>query len=226
MKPSLIITCEHAGNEVPDEYRYLFEGHENILASHRGWDPGALDIATFLAESLHCPLYSYTLTRLLIEPNRSIDSPQLFSEFSTGIPAQEKLAFIDEFYLSYRHEVESEIRTSGKPVVHISVHTFTPVLEGVKREVDIGILFDPGRWLETAFSQAWKNNLVRSLPDKTIRFNEPYKGIDDGFTTYLRTRFPDGDYAGIEIEINQRYAESDEFLSIQTALLRSLPADF
>ena len=41
----LLLTCEHGGNRIPPEYRALFRGATAALASHRGWDPGALALA-------------------------------------------------------------------------------------------------------------------------------------------------------------------------------------
>ena len=38
-----------------------------------------------------------------------------------------------------------------------------------------------------------------------VRFNYPYKGISDGFTKYLRTRFTGKQYIGIELEVNQKF---------------------
>ena len=46
----LLVTCEHGGNRVPKEYRRLFAGWEPVLASHRGYDPGALTLARELAD--------------------------------------------------------------------------------------------------------------------------------------------------------------------------------
>jgi predicted N-formylglutamate amidohydrolase len=225
MKPTVLITCEHAGNEVPEEYQSLFKDQHEVLQSHRGWDPGALDVASFLAEKLQCTIFSCEFTRLLIEPNRSIDSPQLFSEFSDKLPAGEKILLIDDIYLSYRHAVEKEIDKSSKPLIHISIHSFTPVLNDVVRDVDIGLLFDPARKFESVLCNVWRNNLVKSLPHKAIKFNEPYRGTDDGFTTYLRTKFSDVDYAGIEVEVNQKYVSENGLLKIQAALLETLPVD-
>jgi hypothetical protein len=47
-----------------------------------------------------------------------------------------------------------------------------------------------------------------------IEFNKPYLGIDDGLTTYLRTVYPDSHYAGIEIEINQKFVDTPELILI------------
>lgn len=223
MKPSIIITCEHAGNHIPREYTHLFRQAGNILDSHRGWDPGAFQIAEFMAEHLQCPLFSFHETRLLIEVNRSIENPELYSEFSTSLSHEEKLHLVEDFYLPYRKTVESEIRDANKPAIHLSIHTFTPELNGITRKTDIGLLFDPGRILESHFCELYGRNLSTILPSMDISFNEPYKGTDDGFTTYLRTRFFDEQYAGIEVEVNQKFVSGSQWSDIQTALLTALP---
>jgi predicted N-formylglutamate amidohydrolase len=223
MTPSFIITCEHAGNIVPDEYAAIFYGQDEILTSHRGWDPGALQVAEFLSERLQCALFTCSITRLLIETNRSLDSEQLFSEFSVKLNEKNKSDLLNDIYFSYRGEIEYEINSLPKPVIHLSSHSFTPVWNGQERMVDIGILFDPSRLFEKAFCEAWRNNLLKILPEKIILFNEPYQGTDDGFTTYLRTKNSDANYAGIEIEVNQKYADTNELVRIQAALINALP---
>lgn len=52
--------------------------------------------------------------------------------------------------------------------------------------------------------------------------NVPYNGADDGFTTYLREQFPADKYLGIEIEVNQKYAGTEEMSVIRSALSNSL----
>src|SRR5436305_13375521 len=42
LRYELLITCEHGGNAVPERYRGAFAGAARALASHRGYDPGAL----------------------------------------------------------------------------------------------------------------------------------------------------------------------------------------
>ncbi|MEO8932838.1 MAG: N-formylglutamate amidohydrolase, partial [Xanthomarina sp.] len=40
------------------------------------------------------------------------------------------------------------------------------------------------------------------------RFNYPYLGKADGFTSYLRKQFPKN-YLGIEIEVNQKFSKNN-----------------
>lgn len=204
---NIIITCEHAGNHVPGKYLQLFIEGEDVLNSHRGWDPGASVMAKYLSVTLNAPYFSCLFTRLLIEPNRSLDHPWLFSEYTTPLSQEEKEILINEFYLPHRRRVENKIRTvtrANKNTIHLSIHTFTPKLNGETRNFEIGLLYDPTREKESALCSSLKSALNNNLPDIHIRLNQPYKGTDDGLTTYLRNQFKPGLYAGIELEVNQR----------------------
>ena len=50
----------------------------------------------------------------------------------------------------------------------------------------------------------WKEALAASAAQLRVRRNYPYAGNGDGLTSYLRQRFADSDYIGIELEVNQR----------------------
>ena len=90
-------------------------------------------------------------------------------------------------------------------MVHLSSHSFTPELDGVVRTADIGLLYDPGRRGEALLCARWRAALGRRAPGLNVRRNYPYIGKADGFTTYLRRRFPANAYVGVEIEINQKH---------------------
>lgn len=200
------MTCEHAGNEIPHEYQPMFTGAGAVLASHRGWDPGAMGYAVRVATRLSAPLIATRVSRLLVEVNRSPDRAQVFSEFTRHADAQTREALMKEYYTPHRRSVEVFIRAlieSGHRVLHLGMHSFTDVLDGVERTVDIGLLFDPERACECAFIGQWRVALVHRSPSLRIRDNEPYLGTDDGLTTHLRTVFPCDDYAGIEVEVRQ-----------------------
>ena len=52
--------------------------------------------------------------------------------------------------------------------------------------------------------------VVLSAPALKVRRNYPYTGKSDGFTAYLRRRFPPAAYLGIELEINQKHVLAGE----------------
>ena len=204
---NVIITCEHAGKEIPENYRALFAGFQDVVNSHRGWDPGTLELAKSISAKLDAPLFVYPYTRLLVEPNRSEGHPKLFSEFSKILPKKVKEDLLKEFYHPYRNKIITEISKLIKqksPVLHLSIHSFTPVFDGKTRNIDIGILYDPGQKTEKFVAGILKKSLKRKSPGLKIRMNQPYKGKSDGFTTALRKRFDKKNYLGIEIEVNQK----------------------
>ncbi len=208
----LVLSCEHGGNKIPEEYKSLFINAEDALNSHRGLDFGSLDLFRCCKPTSDFSK-SNTVSRLLIELNRSKEHPKLFSEFTSSLSLAEKLKIIYEIYNPYRDAIEAEILkliTKGEEVLHISVHSFTPILNGKIRNADIGLLYDPSKTSEKAICKKWKELLVTELSDFKIRFNYPYLGKADGFTTYLRNKFPDN-YYGIELEINQKFSKENVF---------------
>lgn len=202
-----LLTCEHGGNEIPEDYQQYFINAGTILNSHRGYDPGALDLFSFLLDLSDYSHYS-TTSRLLIELNRSLHHPKLFSEFTKNFSSEEKQSIVDRFYLPYRNSVEawiSETLEKGERVLHISVHSFSPEMDGIVRNADIGLLFDPSKAEEKKYCEILKKQHHLTEPKLKVRFNYPYLGKADGFTTYLRKKFPHN-YSGIELEINQKFS--------------------
>lgn len=222
-----IITCEHGGNRIPPDYAYLFLGQEDRLNSHRGYDPGALEVARRVAQQLEAPLFFSTTSRLLVELNRSLGHPHLFSEATKNLPQRVKKDILGKYYFPYRDQVELAIRQriqSGRIVVHLSVHSFTPVFNAVERAMDVGILYDPHRSPEKEWARNWQEILNRQNAKITVRKNAPYRGTADGFTTYLRKRFSSTAYLGIELEMNQKHMhqESADRNSFLEGILKSL----
>lgn len=218
----LMVTCEHAGNQVPAAWRYIFaetpdglpaEATEAMLAGHRGWDPGSKGVATRLAVRLAAPLLMVPVTRLLVDVNRSIDAPDVFSDWTRERPEEERVRMLATLHAPHRASVErtaaAAIR-SGHRVLHVSVHTFVDVLDGNRRTFDVGVLFDPARTWEHRLAGDWAAAMERLVPSWTVRFNEPYAGVDDGLTTSMRRRFGGGAYAGIELEIRQGLVRTAE----------------
>lgn len=219
----LLLTCEHGGHEIPGSYRHLFTGAEDTLRSHRGWDPGALALAHRLADDLAAPIIFTTTCRLLVELNRSLDQPDLFSEFTRDLPPDEKQQILNTHYHPYRNSVRRALAhaiSAGERALHLSIHSFTPRLGDDVRTFEAGILFNPARPAEAALAAWWRPRL-RALPLDT-RHNEPYAGTDDGFTTALRAEFPPDTYAGLELEVRNDILTSPRAGAIATALTADL----
>ncbi len=204
-KAGLLITCEHATNHLPGEYCFLFPDL-SVLSTHKGYDPGALSAAEAFARSLRVPLISSEVTRLLLDLNRSLHNRTLFSVYSRGLTREKRSALLDRYYHPYRARVLEEmnkIQNEGRPVLHLSVHSFTPVLGGEVRTADLGLLYDPARESEKILCLRWQSELKILNPLLRIRRNYPYRGRSDGLTAYFRKSFHQKEYQGVELEINQ-----------------------
>jgi predicted N-formylglutamate amidohydrolase len=204
----LLVTCEHGGNRVPAEYAPLFRDYQALLQSHRGYDAGALRMARDLAVHFKATLIHATTTRLLVDLNRSPGHPRLFSEATRCLTRARREQVITAHYRPYRSQVERFVGgriAAGHRVTHVSSHSFTPVMEGVLRNADVGLLYDPARPGERELALRWRRSIRAQASDIRVRFNYPYTGTADGLIPHLRCLFPAERYVGIELEINQRY---------------------
>ncbi len=223
--PPLILTCEHAGKRVPPRYARLFAGSGDVLSTHRGHDLGALRLARLLAGRLKRPLLLTRWSRLLVESNRSPTNPRIWSSFTKSLPPDERRSILDRYWLPHRRIVETAIARAingrGR-VVHVAVHSFTPVMNGEVRTADVALLYDSTRAGEARFARLWGALLRRHAPDLRVRYNYPYRGVADGLATWLRRRHPVTRYIGFELEVNQALAAGSDWRRVGEALASSL----
>jgi len=201
----LVLTCEHAGNKIPNKYQHLFNKVKKVLNSHRGYDFGAYKLFNKLSPQSDFSKYTQ-ISRLLIDCNRSLGNKNLYSENTKFLPKELKDEIYQNYYFPYRTKVENFINTNieKEKIIHLSVHTFIPVLNGKIRNADVGILYDPKSIKEKFLAKKIKCAIRSFSPNLKIRYNYPYLGISDGFTTYLRNKYSYIKYKGIELEVNQK----------------------
>jgi predicted N-formylglutamate amidohydrolase len=216
----LMLTCEHASNRLPAAFKKFVPTH--VQGTHRAYDIGALKVFRKLVKFAK-PEFSCegTFSRLFVDLNRTITNKSAFSEYYGKLEASDKAnaekvkAEATAYWKEYRANVERFMTQNigkgskaagnkGAAIVHLGIHSFTPVLNGKPRNTDIGILYDPARPQERVYANVIKNEIKRLYPHMKVRFNYPYKGTSDGLTTSLRKKFGSR-YVGIEIEINQKF---------------------
>lgn len=204
---ALLITCEHAGNDVPAAYRPSMRYGEAMLRSHRGYDPGASEVASRLAREFGAPIKLGAITRLLIDLNRPLNDPDLFTSSAASLTAAQQSRLIRRYHQPHWQRVARLVKRAmakADVVVHIGVHSFTPVRRGAVRQAEIGLLYDPTRAQERDFCAVWMRQLKRARPRWRIRANYPYQGVSPGLTTSLRAMFPARSYLGVELEVSQK----------------------
>jgi predicted N-formylglutamate amidohydrolase len=222
LKPvDLIVSCEHGGNRVPAAFRTRFS--KRFLATHRGYDAGALDLARDFARATGAPLFYSTVSRLLIELNRPLCHAQLFF---LDLPERTREALLRRYYFPYWNAVSRAAVQRRRRVVHISVHSFTPRFRGVRRTTDIGLLFDPGRPAEAAFCRRWREALLEQGPHLRVRYNDPYPGVFPSLVDALRQKLDGRRYVGIQIEVNQKFPRGDprRWAALRRLLIETAPA--
>ncbi len=221
----LVLTCEHADHRIPRAYAGLFDGAEDVVLSHRGWDPGALSLARFLAGKLEQPLLMTRWCRLLVEANRSPTNPGIWSRYTKGLPVEARERILARYWRPHRQAVEEAVAAAlarGERVVHVAVHSFTPVMDGVVRNADVGLLFDSRRKHESVFARRWAASLRAHDPALRVRYNYPYLGRGDGLSTALRRRYPPSRYLGFELEVNQARSTAPDWRRLGSVLAASL----
>lgn len=219
-----IITCEHAVNTIPNAYQHLFQEQPDVLNSHRAIDFGARDIARQFSQQLKCPLFEATTSRLLIECNRSLNHSQCFSEFTQELTEEGKQNLIDEYYQPFRQVAETYISDAikkGIQMIHLSIHSFTPVFNNIPRTTDIGLLYDPSRHGEKTLAVQWREELKKQKAPYRVRMNYPYQGTSNGFASALRKKYAENDYLGFEVESNQLLTRDPSNLKMLAQYLTS-----
>ena len=219
-----LVTCEHGGNQLPEPYSYLRPILSSLLPTHRGWDPGALEMSRAFSDYLGARLIYSRVTRLLVDLNRSANNRRALIHplVREALSSTEIADLISRYHSPHRESVAEHVAQSLSTgaLVHIGVHSFTQILDGVSRTADLGILYDPAFPAESDYAREWRGEILRRWPDFTVRLNYPYRGSADGLTTSLRRRFGKAGYLGIELELNQGLVAGDFW----NQLLKELPA--
>ena len=172
----VVFTCEHASAELPEPWTWPGEDRW-LVDTHWATDIGAAAFTRRAAQLMNAPAVLSRFSRLLVDPNRPLDSDTLFRESAEGrtvhlneaLLEAERLRRIDRFYLPYHAAVSAMVEKSRGDTV-FAIHTFTDSYEGEARALEIGVLFD--------HDEEPAHQLVRHLQAAGFRVaaNEPWSG--------------------------------------------------
>lgn len=198
---ALLLTCEHAGCAVPAEYDDLGLLAEQ-LQEHIGWDIGAGHVTTVLADTFEATAVLAGVSRLVIDCNRDLADADLIVRESHGtwIPGNadvdeaERQRRIRDFYEPYHAAIEAVLAPRRGSLL-LSVHSFTPVLNGRARRFDVGVLFDQ------CAAEAQRLGAALSRDGLRVRYNQPYSGLD-GLIFSARVHGTRHRIPYLELEIN------------------------
>lgn len=219
---SALITAEHASNGVPPAYRALFAGAESVLETHRAWDPGTRQLAQALSRALGLPLLEGQVTRLLVDLNRSRRHRRHLSEFSRSLPQAEQAKLIQRYWQPHWQAYHDAIEAAPGLLIHIACHSFTPVLDGVERSADIGLLYDPARKSEQRWCQSLARSIGEHLPALKVRMNYPYRGNANGMGQQHRRLFDADRLLTMELELNSALLLRPEWPGVCQGLIAAI----
>ncbi len=189
-KRGLVLVADHARRDLPEEY-----GDLGLPAAeferHIAYDIGVEAVTRELAALLDAPAVLATFSRLLIDPNRGEDDPTLVRQLYDGtviaanypLSAEERERRLDRFYRPYHDAVAALVASvaeaSGRPPFLLSVHSFTPSMQGLDRPWHVGVLWDLD-------DRAARPLIEALVADGTLMVgdNEPYDGALRGDTMF------------------------------------------
>ena len=201
----LVLLADHAGRALPQEY-----GDLGLPAAeferHIAYDIGVETVTRKLAALTRAPAVLANFSRLLIDPNRGEDDPTLIRQLYDGtvvpgnypMAAEERERRLARFYRPYHDAVSALVasvaKASGKAPFLVSVHSFTPFMQGFVRPWHVSVLWD--------MDERAPKLLIEALAaDKSLLVgdNEPYDGALRGDTMFRHATVNGFAHALVEI---------------------------
>ncbi|GBQ22681.1 N-formylglutamate amidohydrolase [Acetobacter estunensis NRIC 0472] len=201
-----LLVSDHAGRTIPQALGDLGVSAEE-RARHIGWDIGIDGVGRRLAEKTGALLIEQAYSRLVIDCNRAPGHPTAIVTASDGTPvpanadisAQDAAARTCAIFEPYHVRIGQELdrrEADGRETFLIALHSFTPIMRGIKRPWHCGILHN--------HDPQFGHLLMELLREEgfTVGDNEPYELTDTSDYTIPvhgeRRKIPH-----VEIEIRQ-----------------------
>ena len=206
-RSDFLLTGDHAGRAIPRRLGTLGLP-ESERARHIAWDIGIAGVTERLSEALDATAVLQTYSRLVIDCNRQ---PGLDSSIPTisevtaipgndGLSPAEREARLREIFAPYHEQIAELIEAraaAGRRVVLVAMHSFTPVFKGVRRQVEVGILYNRDARLPHILL-----DLLDAEGDLAVGENEPY-AVGDLTDYTVPVHAERRGLAHVEIEIRQ-----------------------
>ncbi len=185
---SLVIVADHAARRTPQALGNLGLAAEHF-DTHIATDIGTHTITRALAERLDARAVMATYSRLVVDLNRAPDDPEAIPALSdkTPIPGNRNLSphaarqRIESLHVPYHDAITQQIdalwHRDGTPPTLVSIHSFTPMLNGKKRPWDVGVLWNRDSRLAAPLIEH-----LRQRGDLNVGDNEPYSGRELAYT--------------------------------------------
>ena len=207
----VVLTCEHASQRMPEGFEWL-AADRHLRGTHWAFDLGARAITLWLAAHTGAPAVLSRFSRLIVDPNRGLDSDTLFRTRAEGHPVTmngdlsdaEREARLERFYHPYHRAVSEVVRDTPSAPVIFAIHTFTPLYEGDPRAMEVAVLFDQADDLAQRLGQDMEDAGLK------VAYNDPYSGKAGMMYAVERHALEYGREA-VELEVRQDLSVDPEF---------------
>ncbi len=200
-----VLLCDHASNLVPRRLGNL--GLEpKQLAEHFAWDPGAAAVARGLSARLDAPLVLSGYSRLVIDCNRPPGNTGSIAEQSAGISIlgnqglgqEQRASRRRELFEPYHLAISKLLDERSQPnTMLLSIHSFTPVLDGLRRPWPVGVCYGRDRRLARLMLR-----VLAGCMDEEVGDNQPY-AIEDNVDYTIPLHGEGRGLPSVMIEIRQ-----------------------
>jgi predicted N-formylglutamate amidohydrolase len=226
----VLLVCDHASCRFPQALGDM--GLDPFARRcHLAIDIGAGKLTEKIAKSLGFTAVIAQYSRLVIDCNRQLMDPGAFLEYGDGIlvPGNRNLsqadkdARADAIYWPYHNAIEDQIarlRAVGPAPAFVSIHSFTPVLNGVSRDVQMGVLWDTDSRLSDIFIEDFR------AAGFLTGDNEPYSGrAPQDFTIDHHAEEIGLPHVGIELrqDLIDDIAGVEEIAPVMHRIIESIP---
>lgn len=193
---AFLFSCNYATCAVPEAYREIFRGSEDVLTSTEGWEPGSLNLSQGFAMKFRTPLVHGDVTRLLIDLGK--DGDARWSRFSLKLPEATRVKVADRHERPYRTALNQRIAEDLRrhpALLHVMIHT-DPATDGmVMLETPVGAA------LAEKFAAAWRSRLAAA--DVDVRH---VNGVESSpLAATLAGSFPADRYAQVRLSVSQTF---------------------
>jgi len=173
----IVLVCDHASNRMPGRLNKLGLQPEH-LTSHIAWDPGAAELARNLSSRLDATLVLSNYSRLVIDCNRPPGHQESIAAESAGIPipGNTDMSELDilrrrrTLFEPYQQAIADVLGRRKQDALRLlSIHSFTPSLNGSDRPWAVSVCYDKDR--------TWGEQLLMGLRARTneeVGDNQPY----------------------------------------------------
>ncbi|RYD19354.1 MAG: hypothetical protein EOP88_19285 [Verrucomicrobiaceae bacterium] len=193
---AFLFSCDNATCAVPEQFREIFRGSEDIVASTEGWEPGSLNLAQGFAMKFRTPLVHGDVTRLLIDFGK--DGDERWSRFSLKLPETTRVKLVDRHERPYRQMLSQRINEDLRrhfAMVHVMIHTDASTDGMVMLETP------PDADLAEQVAGVWRSQLAAA--DLDVRHVRGVEG--SALAVALAKEFPADRYAQIRLGVSQTF---------------------